>query len=99
MAVCVCVRLEDLKQVHRRHLLDRDERVRELETLKAECVKIQTEGPTLADRFRFYQDLRGYVTDLVECLDEKVGAHIISGGSFIAFRSSDTHTHKLICTL
>lgn len=23
--------------------------------------------------YRFYQELRGYITDLVECLDEKVG--------------------------
>uniref|UniRef100_A0A1B6M7W2 GCF C-terminal domain-containing protein n=2 Tax=Graphocephala atropunctata TaxID=36148 RepID=A0A1B6M7W2_9HEMI len=65
-------RLQELKEVHRRHTLDRDEKAKELEDLRAECVKIKAEAPTLADRFRFYQDLRGYVTDLVECLDEKV---------------------------
>ncbi|KAG8320467.1 PAX3- and PAX7-binding protein 1 [Homalodisca vitripennis] len=66
--------LQELKEVHRRHTLDRDEKVKELEDLRAECTKIKKEAPTLADRFRFYQDLRGYVTDLVECLDEKVGS-------------------------
>ena len=30
--------------------------------------------PELANNHRYYQDLRGYVTDLVECYDEKVGA-------------------------
>ncbi|XP_018323423.1 PAX3- and PAX7-binding protein 1 [Agrilus planipennis] len=29
-------------------------------------------APVAAERFRFYQELRGYVTDLVECFDEKV---------------------------
>lgn len=45
----------------------------ELDLLKKEKERLKTEGPTLGERFRFYQDLRGYVTDLVECLDEKVG--------------------------
>lgn len=30
-------------------------------------------APMLARRFKDYQELRGYVSDLVECLDEKVG--------------------------
>lgn len=34
---------------------------------------LKTKVPELAECFQFYQDLRGYVTDLVECLDEKVG--------------------------
>uniref|UniRef100_A0A1B6HWV2 GCF C-terminal domain-containing protein n=1 Tax=Homalodisca liturata TaxID=320908 RepID=A0A1B6HWV2_9HEMI len=53
-------RLQELKEVHRRHTLDRDEKVKELEDLRAECTKIKKEAPTLADRFRFYQDLRGW---------------------------------------
>lgn len=87
--MCICIRLEELRDVHRRHQLDRDERVAELEQLKAECVKIKTEAPTLADRFQFYQDLRGYVTDLVECLDEKVGGLIVSSKGGLP--SSDTY--------
>lgn len=65
-------RLTELKEVHRRHVLDRDERNDELNSLRSECVYLKEEAPKLAERFRFYQDLRGYVTDLVECLDEKV---------------------------
>lgn len=38
-----------------------------------ELKDLQTQAPIAAEKFRFYQELRGYVTDLVECLDEKVG--------------------------
>ena len=42
--------------------------------------KKELEGPCrsseMAQRYKYYQELRGYVTDLVECLDEKVGLQI-----------------------
>lgn len=44
----------------------------EVKTLTADLAQCKAVVPTLANRFQFYQDLRGYVTDLVECLDEKV---------------------------
>ncbi|XP_066907774.1 PAX3- and PAX7-binding protein 1 isoform X2 [Halyomorpha halys] len=65
-------RLSDLNEVHRRHQLDCESAKDEIESLKRECIRIKEEGPRRAERFRFYQDLRGYVTDLVECLDEKI---------------------------
>lgn len=75
-------RLSDLNEVHRRHQLDCESAKDEIESLKRECIRIKEEGPRRAERFRFYQDLRGYVTDLVECLDEKVGPlRIVTGGS------------------
>lgn len=45
----------------------------EITTLRTDYEKSKFIVPGLAERFQFYQDLRGYVTDLVECLDEKVG--------------------------
>merc|ERR1719322_2209133 len=33
----------------------------------------QREIPEITKRHRFYQELRGYVTDLIECFDEKMG--------------------------
>jgi hypothetical protein len=48
----------------------------ELASTKAEHERLETEQPVLAQKFRYYQELRGYVTDLVECLDEKVGSYI-----------------------
>nr|XP_018903657.1 PREDICTED: PAX3- and PAX7-binding protein 1 [Bemisia tabaci] len=65
-------RLTSLEEVHRRHKLDRDALKHELQSLAEENERCKAETPNLAQRFRFYQDLRGYVTDLVECLDEKI---------------------------
>lgn len=85
IVLCIFVRLTELNEVHRRHVLDRDDRNDELNSLHAECIHLKEEAPKLAERFRFYQDLRGYVTDLVECLDEKVGALLVClpGGSLM----------------
>ncbi|KAK9498494.1 hypothetical protein O3M35_003118 [Rhynocoris fuscipes] len=65
-------RLTELRQVHRRHTTELTAITEEMETLRKECNQLKEDAPRLADRFRFYQDLRGYVTDLVECLDEKI---------------------------
>lgn len=45
----------------------------EIPEIKNRIELLKKNVPELADCFQFYQDLRGYVTDLVECLDEKVG--------------------------
>ncbi|XP_050526915.1 PAX3- and PAX7-binding protein 1 [Daktulosphaira vitifoliae] len=44
----------------------------EIPEIKDKIEKHKKNIPELADCFQFYQDLRGYVTDLVECLDEKM---------------------------
>lgn len=44
-----------------------------METCQRDLIDLERKAPECAKRFRFYQELRGYVTDLVECLDEKVG--------------------------
>lgn len=46
---------------------------RELEQIRKELIESEARTPHYAHRFKYYQELRGYVTDLVECLDEKVG--------------------------
>ncbi|KAL1131746.1 hypothetical protein AAG570_011359 [Ranatra chinensis] len=65
-------RLQDLREVHRKHCADTEKSKEEVVALKKECDSLITGGPKLAEKFRYYQDLRGYVTDLVECLDEKI---------------------------
>lgn len=47
--------------------------INEIPEIKKKIETLKKNVPNLADCFQFYQDLRGYVTDLVECLDEKVG--------------------------
>lgn len=77
----------------------------ELASTKAEHERLETEQPVLAQKFRYYQELRGYVTDLVECLDEKVGSYIsitTGGGDTRGVRTAGSHTHQpasLLCDL
>lgn len=54
----------------------------ELQQTLKELDEGETRAPQLAQRFKYYQELRGYVTDLVECLDEKVGFHDVTLFSF-----------------
>lgn len=65
-------RLASLQELHSRHQMDLARVTDELASTKAERERLETEQPLLAQKFRYYQELRGYVTDLVECLDEKV---------------------------
>lgn len=71
-------RLHSLKEVHRRHQLDQDCLEQELGQTMKELDDGEIRAPQLAQRFRYYQELRGYVTDLVECLDEKVGLYAVT---------------------
>ncbi|KAI4483442.1 hypothetical protein M0802_013384 [Mischocyttarus mexicanus] len=65
-------RLDSLKEVHSRHQLDQHQLEQELVQTVKELDEGEARAPQLAQRFRYYQELRGYVTDLVECLDEKL---------------------------
>ncbi|XP_011307082.1 PAX3- and PAX7-binding protein 1 isoform X2 [Fopius arisanus] len=65
-------RVASLQQVHRRHQQDQIQLQEELEQTVKELDEGSVRAPELAQRFRYYQELRGYVTDLVECLDEKL---------------------------
>ncbi|KAL5009833.1 hypothetical protein ScPMuIL_012138 [Solemya velum] len=65
-------RLESMNEVHRAHEREMasacttaDETEKSIETCED-----KTEG--LENQYRFFQEMRGYVRDLVECLDEKV---------------------------
>lgn len=71
-------RLDNLREVHSRHQLDQDQLEQELEQTVKELDEGEARAPQLAQRFRYYQELRGYVTDLVECLDEKVGLYALT---------------------
>lgn len=71
-------RVTTLQQVYRRHQLDKEQLDEELEQTVKEMDECELRAPQLAQRFRYYQELRGYVTDLVECLDEKVGLYAVT---------------------
>jgi GC-rich sequence DNA-binding factor len=65
--------IESLDEVHRRHQSDADRASDELFSAQSEIERLGHTVPELTARHRSYQELRGYVTDLVECFDEKVG--------------------------
>lgn len=69
-------RLSNLREVHRRHELNYEAVVQELVQSEKELGEGEMRAPEMAQRYKYYQELRGYVTDLVECLDEKVGLQI-----------------------
>ena len=47
---------------------------------QSEIDRTGDEVPELAVKDKFYQELRGYVTDLTDCYDEKVGTITYLGG-------------------
>lgn len=62
--------MKEKRNPDQNHLSDM---ISEIPEIKKKIETLKKNVPNLADCFQFYQDLRGYVTDLVECLDEKVG--------------------------
>lgn len=65
-------RLQQVRQLHNKHvdeIQQMDDRLKDLKVTETENAE---NAPVAAIKYRFYQELRGYVTDLVECLDEKV---------------------------
>jgi len=66
-------KLELMKEVHRRHEMDADRAVDDLVESQGEIDNAGDAVPDLANKHKFYQELRGYMTDLTDCYDEKVG--------------------------
>ncbi|CAE1251047.1 GCFC [Acanthosepion pharaonis] len=65
-------RLDSINQVHRSHVNERDTLVINLEDTQKEIEEAEKNCSILEERFKFFQEMRGYVRDLVECLNEKV---------------------------
>jgi hypothetical protein len=70
-----------MDEVHRSHVRERDH-IEESSTSIDMC-KDRVKG--LEEQYRFFQEMRGYVRDLVECLNEKVGVKTVLGGIFPLF--------------
>ncbi|XP_032235369.2 PAX3- and PAX7-binding protein 1 isoform X2 [Nematostella vectensis] len=65
-------RLESLQEVYRVHKLERDKTVTHLETAQESIDNMEGRGGDIERNFAFFQEMRGYVRDLIECLNEKV---------------------------
>jgi GC-rich sequence DNA-binding factor len=64
--------VETLRETSRRHESDADRAVDDLVESRSEIARLEEEMPRLAGRYRVFQQLRGYISDLVDCFDEKV---------------------------
>ncbi|XP_059152632.1 PAX3- and PAX7-binding protein 1-like [Physella acuta] len=67
-------RLTTMDTVYRGHKLELDKTLSNIEDAKDSIESCEQRAPDLEKRFQFFQELRGYVRDLVECLNEKVPA-------------------------
>ena len=68
-----------MDEVHRSHCAEADKLATDIEDTKTSIENCENSVPSLESRFRFFQEMRGYVRDLVECLNEKVGSSFMLG--------------------
>lgn len=66
-----------MDEVHRSHTRERDSLVSDIDDTEKSIETCQEKVAGLEARYRFFQEMRGYVRDLVDCLSEKVGAYIV----------------------
>lgn len=70
-------RLTTLRKIHEAHKQELTDCENQLSETKELLVKLEQEGPERAQNFSLYQQMSGYVRDLVECLDLKVGHYLV----------------------
>lgn len=68
----IAERLAEVQQLNDQHLSEIDQITADLSVIQLEAGECETNGPNAAAKYRFYQELRGYVIDLIECFDEKL---------------------------
>ncbi|XP_049531625.1 PAX3- and PAX7-binding protein 1 isoform X1 [Anopheles darlingi] len=59
-------------ELHQKHADDIEHITKEIKLLQMDHLSCEQRAPVAAAKYRFYQEFRCYVTDLVECLNEKV---------------------------
>lgn len=65
-------RLNKLKELNENHQQDIEKLEKEMACLRLEEMDCKQKAPTAAAKYRFYQEIKCYVTDLIDCLNEKV---------------------------
>lgn len=65
-------RLAQVKELNENHTKEIERIAREIQLMKLDAIQSEQDAPIAASKYRFYQELRGYVQDLIECLDEKL---------------------------
>ena len=63
--------MESLQEVHRRHANDLELSKEQLDTCRKAVEQLEIDRPRLSDRYKFFQETRRYVNDLIDCLTTK----------------------------
>lgn len=65
-------RLKQVKELNNSHMNQIQKITNDMNVITLEELECEQNAPVVAAKFRFYQELKGYVLDLIECYDEKV---------------------------
>ncbi|XP_025097837.1 PAX3- and PAX7-binding protein 1-like isoform X2 [Pomacea canaliculata] len=65
-------RLDSMDMVYRSHKMELERAQTDMEDCEKNIATCKLKSGDLEERYRFFQEMRGYVRDLVECLNEKV---------------------------
>ena len=68
-------RLEEVTSVYRTHIHERDSMESRFEQCQENIEICEKAKPRLEDQYKFYQEMKVYVRNIVECLNEKVQCH------------------------
>ncbi|XP_054746441.1 PAX3- and PAX7-binding protein 1 [Anastrepha obliqua] len=90
----ILTRLTKLREVNEKHVSEIERIAKDLKVLKLEEMDCTQKAPTAAAKYRFYQELKCYAADLVDCLTEKTP--IISDLEKRTLQIYSKHQHFLI---
>lgn len=65
-------RLNQVKELNQSHISQIQKITNDMNVITLEELECEQNAPIVAAKFRFYQELKAYVLDLIECFDEKV---------------------------
>lgn len=65
-------KLRSSREQNHKNFLEIDRITEEFKSIRIDLEESEKNGPTAAAKYRFYQELKLYIEDLVECLNEKL---------------------------
>jgi GC-rich sequence DNA-binding factor len=65
-------KLRSSREQNHKNFVEIDRIAEELKTVKIDLQEAEQNGPVAAAKYRFYQELKLYIEDLTECLNEKL---------------------------
>ncbi|XP_030850781.1 PAX3- and PAX7-binding protein 1 isoform X1 [Strongylocentrotus purpuratus] len=87
-------RLESIQEIHNAHLRESDNNSERLQDAALSSTNLRDTQGDVSSEYNFFQEMRGYVRDLVECLDEKLP--LINGLETAALTISKNRANQLL---